>query len=215
MISELISYIQAIIIQYGAGGIFFATMLEEIIAPIPSPLVSLAGGFFLLPSDASWLLAVKDAFFIIAIPVAIGVSLGSAAVYALGYFGGKPMLEKWGKWLGLEWNDIEKAKQKFTLRKGDEVTLFGLRLLPIVPGVVLSGFCGIIRYRFFAFIILTFFGSLCRAWLLALIGWRVGELYQKYVTMLDHFEQYIFLVIICVLAITVVIVWYRKRRQTL
>ncbi len=214
MIVELISYIQTIITQYGAGGIFFATILEEVIAPIPSPLVSLAGGFFLLSHNILWLPTLQDAFILIAIPVAIGVSLGSTAVYALGYFGGKPILEKWGKWLGLQWDEVEKTKKKLTLKKGDEVVLFGLRLLPLVPGVAISGFCGIVRYRFFNFIIVTFFGSLCRAFILALIGWRVGELYQKYVVIIDHIEQYVFLAILVAVVIGGIF-WYRRRRSTL
>ncbi|MCH7730796.1 hypothetical protein IID21_04775 [Patescibacteria group bacterium] len=55
MIEKLTSLIQPIVVEYGAVGVFLATLLEEIIAPIPSPLVPLTAGFFLLPPDGAFL----------------------------------------------------------------------------------------------------------------------------------------------------------------
>lgn len=213
MLEQLISYIQIIIAKYGVLGIFGATILEEVIAPIPSPLVPLAGGFFLLPATSTWPQALLLVLLLVAIPVAVGVSLGSSFVYLLGYFGGKPVVEKWGKWLGTSWADIEKAEQKLANHKSDELVLYSLRLLPVAPGVALSAFCGIIRYRFIVFLLTTFLGSMTRAALLGLIGWQVGDLYYTYAEILASLEDYLFFGLILVILLFGALYWRKRRKK--
>ncbi|MBM3260954.1 hypothetical protein FJY93_00900 [Candidatus Kaiserbacteria bacterium] len=196
MIEQLTSLIQPIVVTYGATGILFATLLEEVIAPIPSPLVPLTAGFFLLPAGAGFLEVIRGALFVIAVPVAFGITLGSLAVYGLGYWGGKPVIEKNKKWIGLSWKDLEKTEQKLTRGKGDEITLFVLRVLPIVPGVAVSGFCGIARYPLKTFMIITFVGAFVRAAALGVVGWYVGAAYMEYVDVISKLEKYFFAVVI-------------------
>ena len=191
MIESLVIYIQAIISDYGALGVFFATLIEEIIAPVPSPIVPLAAGFFLLPAGIPVAqIALKGAL-VIALPVSVGVCIGSACVYALGFFGGKPVIEKSRKLTGINWQDIQKTEEKITRGKKDAITLFILRILPIVPGVAISGFCGVVRYPFKKFIIITGLGAFVRAFILGIIGWQAGELYANYADVITKFEKYI------------------------
>lgn len=192
MIEKITSYIQPIVTEYGAFGVFLATLLEEIIAPIPSPLVPLTAGFFLLPVSDGFLVVAWQALLIIAFPVALGVTLGSLVVYCIGYWGGKLAIEKSKKWIGLSWEDVEKMEQKLIRGKGDEILLFTLRVLPVVPGVAISGFCGVVRYPLKTFSILTFFGALVRATALGIVGWHVGSVYLTYVDAISKIEKYIF-----------------------
>lgn len=196
MIEKLTSLIQPIVVEYGAAGVFLATLLEEIIAPIPSPLVPLAAGFFLLPPQGTFLEASWQAVFVIALPVAFGVTLGSLAVYGIGYLGGKPAIEKSKKWLGVGWEDLEKTERRLTRGSGDEIALFILRLLPIVPGVAISGFCGIVRYPLKTFAVITFLGALVRAFALGLAGRYAGQAYGVYSETISRVEHYIFVVLI-------------------
>jgi membrane protein DedA with SNARE-associated domain len=48
----------------------------------------------------------------ISVPEALGVTLGSFVTYSLGYFGGKPAIEKFGKYFGLSWNSVQKFHNK-------------------------------------------------------------------------------------------------------
>ena len=196
MIEKLTSYIQPIIAEYGALGVFLATLLEEVIAPIPSSLVPLAAGFFLLPADGGFLEITWATLLTIAFPVAIGITLGSLAVYGIGYLGGKPAIEKSKKWLGLSWKDMERIENKLIRKRGDEIALFVLRIIPIVPGVAISGFCGIVRYSLKTFAVITLLGSFMRAFLLGIIGWYVGEVYAAYSEAISKTEKYIFIVMI-------------------
>lgn len=191
MIESAVLYMQSIIANYGAWGVFLATLLEEIVAPIPSPIVPLAAGFFLLPSDLSYVETILRGAFAIALPVAAGVGIGSSAVYALGYFGGKPIIERTARWTGIKWNDVERVETQLTRGRSDEIVLFTLRLLPIIPGVAISGLCGLVRYPFATFIGITLAGSFIRAFFLGLLGWQVGELYATYASQISHWEDYL------------------------
>jgi membrane protein DedA with SNARE-associated domain len=212
MLEILISYIQPTIAAYGALGVFLATLLEEVVAPIPSPLVPLTAGFFLLPADGSYLEIAWRALFLISLPVASGVTLGSSAVYGLGYWGGKPAIEKNKKWLGISWASIERTEARLTRGSGDEIALFILRLLPIVPGVAISGFCGIVRYPFKTFAVITFFGAMIRAFMLGVVGWSVGSAYQKYSEAITAVEKTGLAILIAAAALFLIVFFLKRRR---
>jgi membrane protein DedA with SNARE-associated domain len=213
MLEQLTSLIQPTIVEYGALGVFFATLLEEIIVPIPSPLVPLSAGFFLLPADENFIEIASRALFVAALPVAFGITLGSLAVYGIGYWGGKPAIEKSRKWLGLDWKDLEKTKNKLTRGKGDEIMLFILRALPIVPGAAISSFCGIVRYPLKTFAVITFFGALARAFALGIIGWYAGVSYTIYSETISQLEKYVFAALIILAALFIGRFYFLRKRQ--
>jgi len=190
-----------IVAEYGALGVLVATLIEEIIAPIPSPIVPLSAGFFLLPMSGGWEDVWWPALFIIAMPVSVGITIGSLAVYGLGYAGGKPVIEKSRKWIGLKWDDLEKIEKKIIRGKGDEIALFLLRVLPIIPGVAISVFCGIVRYPPRSFLVATWCGAFVRAFLLGIIGWYVGGVYAEYAQKISEMEKSIFIVSVIIVAL--------------
>ncbi len=196
MIEQAVIYLKALIVQYGAWGVFAATIIEEIVAPIPSPFIPLSAGFLMFPPPMPFYEVLLQSALRIALPVAVGVGIGSAVVYAIGFFGGKILIERWKKFLGFSWRDVERAEMRLTSGRGDEAVLFLMRIVPVIPGVAISGVCGIVRYPFRNFIIITFIGSFVRALLLSLLGWKVGEVYMKYADALSHIEKYILLVAI-------------------
>ncbi len=200
MIQDAISIIEKVIIPYGAAGVFTAAFLEEIIAPIPSSLVAMFAGFFLLPVDENFIGVLPSAIFTVAIPMSIGISAGSLVVFALAYFGGKPIILKWGKWFGIEWASIEKLEAKLTKGYADELVLFSVRALPIVPSVAISAFCGMIRYPVWTFLLISLLGSFVRSFIMVIIGWQVRDAYISYVEVISQAETLVFIsiIIICV-----------------
>jgi membrane protein DedA with SNARE-associated domain len=64
-----------------------------------------------------------------------------------------------------------------------------------VPGVGISGFCGVVRYPFKKFIIITCLGAAIRAFLLGMVGWQVGSLYAEYAELVSKFEKYILVIL--------------------
>lgn len=200
MIESATIYIQSVIAEYGARGVFLATIVEEVIAPIPSALVPLLSGFFLLEPELGIGAVLWQALVHVAFPVALGVCLGSGVVYAIAYYGGKPLIERSRRWLGIGWEDVESISEKFTKGRSDEITLFTLRLIPIIPGVALSGFCGVIRYPFHRFLTITFAGAILRAFFLGLLGWQAGEFYVQHLETIDRIEGYLLILLLLALA---------------
>jgi membrane protein DedA with SNARE-associated domain len=214
MIEQLTSFIQQTIVGYGAFGVLLATLLEEIIAPIPSALVPLAAGFFLLPAHGNFIEITYQALFVVALPVALGITMGSLAIYGIGYWGGKPVIEKNEKWLGINWKDLERTQNKLTRGKGDEVILFILRVIPVIPGVAISGFCGVARYPLKTFAVITFLGAFIRAFVLGIIGWYVGVAYIIYSETVSKTEKYIFIALIILAMLLIGRFYFLKKVKT-
>jgi membrane protein DedA with SNARE-associated domain len=213
MIEQGVHYVQALISTYGVWGVIVAAIIEEVVAPIPSSLVPLAAGFFLLPANAVLPLVVTEAALLIALPVGIVITLASIVIYTIAYWGGKPVIDRFHRVLGVTWTDVERIERRVVRGNRDEITLVVLRLLPLIPGVALSGFCGVVRYSFPRFVVTTLLGSSLRAWALALIGWQAGEFYFKYVEIIGKFEKQIFfgVILTAVLLGVLYVIWRRMR----
>lgn len=192
MIESLVNFIQNFLLPWGAIGVFAASILEEVIAPIPSAFVLTSAGFFLIQSHAwSWAVA-SEILLRIAIPGALGVTIGSLFVYAIGYFAGKPLLARWGNFLGISWSEVEGLERRFDKGHSDELTLFIVRAVPAIPSVIISTFCGLIRIPFREYFIFSFLGTIVRAFILAFVGWQIGGLYVKFAGFISRVENGIF-----------------------
>ena len=213
MLDVFIEYIKVIVGEYGFLGVFYATLIEEVIAPIPSSLVPMLAGFSFLGEGVSFISIFYKAIFVIALPVAVGVSLGSLAVYLIGYFGGKPLIEKSKNLIGLNWESVERIERRMTKGHKDEIALFVLRMIPVIPGVAISAFCGLVRYKIKTFVIITFLGSFSRALLLGFFGFYVGELYFKYSDYISSFEKYALLIILLIFFIFFLRWKFKKRSK--
>jgi membrane protein DedA with SNARE-associated domain len=204
MTESFIHFVESNLVPLGALGVFIASVIEEVIAPIPSALVVATAGFFLLDAQLSFTFF-RDLFLVVTIPAAAGVALGSLLVFYIAYVSGKPALTKWGKWLGLSWNDIEKTQEKFSNTNKDEITLLIARTIPIIPSVAISAFCGLIRMNVFKYMSITFVGTLVRAAILGFIGAQAGTLYYMYADIIKRFEDGVLLMI--VLSVVIFLGW--------
>jgi len=203
MIESLVLFIETNLLPLGSTGIFIASVIEEVVAPIPSAIVMLGSGFFFLEGVFS-IDFFKTLFIYISLPIALGATLGSIFIYALFALGSKPAIDKWGKWLGFSWNDVEKVKNKFENSFSDELIIFMLRVVPIIPNVAIAAFCGIIKYKFIKYIFVTFFGIFTRASILAFVGFKVGDFYREYASVIKEYETYAFVFIIILSVLTFV-----------
>lgn len=210
MIEHAISLINHVLIPLGGAGVFAASIAEEIFAPIPSAMVIFASGFLLVSGPISFD-SIITLLLKVAIPAALGITIGSLFAYWVAYVAGKPVIVKWGKWLGLSWDDVEKMHAKFSSSSFDELSLFSIRAIPVVPSVVISAFCGLVRFPLRSYLIYSFLGLLVRTTILGFFGWQIGKLYFQYAKTIALFEN-IILVTVAV-AVLVFIAWrvYKSR----
>lgn len=103
---------------------------------------------------------------------ALGCVIGSIPSYYLGFFGGRPFVEKYGKWFLISKKDLEMA-DKWSEKYGDWA-FFICRMLPVVRTFI-SLPAGILKANFPKFITFTFIGSLVWSYLLVYVGIKMGE----------------------------------------
>ena len=162
------------IAKYGYAAIFLLMVLESACVPIPSEVTMLFGGAlvsapFLAPEHQLDLVAVAL--------VGAGANLvGSWLAYWAGYAGGRPLVDRWGRYLLLRPHEIDRAHAWFD-RYGQEAVFFG-RLLPVVRTFI-SLPAGVARMNVWKFSLYTVLGCLPWTFGLAFLGYKLGERWDE------------------------------------
>lgn len=210
-IDQILNWLVGAIGNQGPLAIFLGGLIEQVIIPLPSPLIAMAGGFLLIPKELAFLQVCQEVFLKITLPYTLAAVLGLGIVYFIAYFGGKPLIDKFSRWLGFSWQEIENLQKKFSGSRRDELLIIALRAIPVIPISVISGVCGVIRFSIPRFYLASFIGILIRSFILGLIGWQTGEAYQAIASGLDKAESIVTIVIF--VAIIALLFWGYKRRE--
>ncbi len=205
---EMLNWIMESIRTYGAWSVFAGVIIESVIVPIPSPLVIMGAGFILISPELSFTGAITPILLLVVLPGAIGSTLGAFIGYGIGFWGGRPLVERWKGFLGLEWREVDAFQQRL---QGSHVkaTIFFLRALPIFPLSLISAAAGFVRLPLVTFTLWTLYGSIPRCLLLAYLGWGLGETYYGLAHGIDRAETLVSLSI--VLLLIGLIIWLRGR----
>jgi membrane protein DedA with SNARE-associated domain len=207
-VTEILNWIMESIRSYGALSVFIGVIIESVIVPIPSPLIIMGAGFLLISPDLSLFQALPPMILQIVLPGAVASTLGAYIGYAIGYLGGKPLVDRWERFLGFNWNDVESLERRFQ-RGQVNTTIFFLRALPIFPLSVISAAAGLLRLPIRQFSLWTFYGTIPRCLFLGYLGWGLGDTYQSIAKGIDKAEGVVSAILI--LSIFAVIVWLRAR----
>ena len=114
----------------------------------------------------------------------MGCNLGSLVAYYVGSLGGRPLVEKYGRWLLVTHHDLEMA-DRFFARYGDWA-VFIARLLPVVRTFIAFP-AGVSRMNVTRFHVYTFLGSLPWCLALAYAGMKLGE---RWTTLREYFHRF-------------------------
>ena len=133
----------------------------------------------------------------------IGATLGALVAYAIGYYGGRPVLERWGRVLRITPADLDRT-DAFFARHGTKAAFFG-RLIPVVRSLV-SFAAGIAHMPIVPFTVFTALGSLPFTFVLVFAGMQLGANWEAIGDVLKRFEY----LILAVLVVAVIgFVWLR------
>ena len=164
IIATLTALIIATISSMGYLGIVLLMAIESACIPLPSEIIMPFAGYLVFTGRFElWLVATAGA---------LGCNLGSTIAYAVGYFGGRKLVETWGRYLLISRRDLDLV-DRFFLRFGG-ITVFVCRLLPVVRTFIALP-AGIARMPQAKFQIYTFLGSWPWCFALAYIGAKLGE----------------------------------------
>lgn len=212
MIEYLVDFLQTNVLPWGAVGVFAASVVEEIIAPLPSALVMTTAGFLLVSGPVTFG-SVLTLIFKVALPGAVGVTLGSYLVYFVARYGGRFIIDKWGKYAGLYWSDVEKLKARMSGTRKDEVFIGIARAIPFIPSTAVSALCGILEINILRYFIITFIGVFVRAMILGVVGWQAGNVYQKYAETISSVEDIILVSTVLAVVVFIVVKYNRRKKE--
>jgi membrane protein DedA with SNARE-associated domain len=213
-LTAILTWIMESIRTHGPWSVFVGVIIESVIVPIPSPLIIMGAGFVLISPELGFLDALMPILLLIVLPGSVASTLGAYIGYGIGYFGGKPLVERWQRFLGFTWSDVMAMERRF--RSGQiNTSIFFLRALPIFPLSVISAAAGLLRLPIKEFSLWTFYGTVPRCLFLGYLGWGLGETYQSLAKGIDRVESIVSALLIIV--IFGVIIWLRTkvRRQIL
>jgi len=202
MITEFITkHAVAILDSTGYYGAFFLMMLESMIFPVPSEAVMPFVGFLVADGRMDLVLAVMV--------TSLGSIVGSLLSYALGYYGGRPLVLKLGKYLLLHPGDLDRTEIFFHRRNG-VITVFAGRFIPVIRHLI-SIPAGAGRMPLSPFVLSTLIGAtLWNSFLLWL-----GMVLRENWTLVQRYSHFIDILIILLIAACIVIFVYRRKRRCL
>lgn len=168
MIEQIITILAGFIISgisaFGYTGVALMMAIESACIPLPSEIIMPFAGYLVSTGVFTlWWASFAGA---------VGCVLGSVLAYWVGFYGGRPMVEKYGKYVLLSHHDLDVA-DKFFNKYGSSAIFFS-RLLPVIRTFI-SLPAGIARMDFKKFVAYTFAGSLPWCYGLAYIGKKLGD----------------------------------------
>jgi membrane protein DedA with SNARE-associated domain len=196
IIEILSAFIVATISTLGYGGVALLMAIESACIPLPSEIIMPFAGYLVYKGQFNlWAVGVAGA---------IGCVVGSWVAYYVGLYGGRPLIEKYGRYVLLSSQDLDLADRWFA-RYG-EVIVFASRLLPVVRTFIAFP-AGIARMNVTRFTLYTFLGSLPWCIGLAYVGQLLGEQWDKNETLKTWFHRFDFLIGILIVLAVVWWVW--------
>jgi membrane protein DedA with SNARE-associated domain len=192
IIEILSAFIVATISTLGYAGIVLLMAIESACIPLPSEIIMPFSGYLVYTGRFNiWLVAVAGAF---------GCVVGSLVAYWIGMYGGRPLIEKYGKYILISHHDLDLADRWFD--RFGEVIVFVSRLLPAIRTFIAFP-AGVARMNLKKFVIYTFAGSLPWCLGLAYVGQKLGEQWDKDPRLKTLFHRFDFVIgILIVLAAT-------------
>ncbi|HEV3475785.1 MAG TPA: DedA family protein [Actinomycetota bacterium] len=156
--------------QYGYQAVFVLMVLESALIPIPSEVTMVFGGFLASRGELS--------FFWVGLLGTLANVVGSWIAYWIGLRGGRPLVERWGRYVFLRPHELDRAEAWF--ERHGEMAVFVGRLLPVVRTFI-SLPAGVARMRFGRFTLFTFLGCLPWTFALAWAGLVLGDNWEAVV----------------------------------
>jgi membrane protein DedA with SNARE-associated domain len=200
--------VQRLVADNGYLAVFLLMLLGSMCIPIPSEVVMAFAGALCAPAFAASVLGTPDAALSVGWVIAWGVVgslVGSMLAYALGAWGGRPAIDRWGRYLLLRPHEVDRAHAWFE-RRGEAVVFLG-RLVPLIRAFV-SLPAGVARMDLRKFTLFTLLGIIPWCLGLALAGRSLGARWHQ---IERYFAPFAVVAAIAVLAAAAWWIWHRRK----
>ncbi len=200
-ILEALARFTTAVIEAGSyWGIALLMAIESACVPLPSEIIMPFAGYLVSLGKLDLYLAATAG--------AIGCNLGSVVAYEVGRRGGRPMAEKWGKYLLIGPGELD-AADRFFNRWGAAAILIG-RMLPIIRTFIAFP-AGVARMKLVPFHVYTFLGSWPWCFLLAWIGMWLGDKWNSDPRVKVVYHQFEIVIALAIVAAGAFFLWHRLK----
>jgi membrane protein DedA with SNARE-associated domain len=200
----VIPFLNSLYGAVGYLGVMIAMAIESAMIPLPSELVLPYAGFLVGdPSQIEPLTHSPWGFWFVVVIATVGNTIGSVIGYGIGAWGGRPFLERWGRYLLIRPHELELADRFF--QKYGPATAFFSRLMPIVRTFI-SFPAGVARMPLGKFILYSTLGAI--PWSIALV-WAGEQLGANWVDIRHALQPYDLAIAVFVVALFVLFIWWR------
>jgi len=201
ILALLVQFVTQVIGAGGYAGIVALMTINTACIPIPSELIMPFSGYLVYLGRFNLLLVVTAA--------TIGSNLGSAIAYWIGARGGRPLVERYGKWVLMNRHDLDRMTWFFA--KYGSITVLLARMMPVAQSFI--GFpAGIAKMPRLRFHIYTSAGSFAWYFCLAYAGMKLGQQWHTDPRFQEVFHRFHLAVEIALLAGLIWFVWSHVSR---
>lgn len=198
LVAWLTDAVLEMISTLGYPGVFALMLIEGVLTPIPSELIVPFAGYLAAEGE-------MNLFVVIAVGTA-GAAIGNSVAYYIGCRLGRPLIQRYGRYIWLDEGDIRLAERWFA-RFGD----IGVLLGHAIPGVrsIISFPAGIGRMRFRNFVVFSTMGAFIWTTVLAAVGYVLMDEWRRIADTTSNIDLY---VVVATLAIIVGYLYWNKKR---
>lgn len=201
IIAVLVQFITHVIDAGGYAGLVALMGIESACIPLPSEIIMPFAGYLAYLGHMNLYLAATAG--------AVGCNAGSVVAYWIGAKGGRPMVERYGRWVLMSHHDLDQMTHFFV--KYGSITVLLARLLPVVRTFIAFP-AGIAKMPQLRFHIYTFVGSWPWCFALAYVGMKLGEKWHTDPRFEEWFHRFHLAVEIALVAGIIWFVWSHLNR---
>ncbi len=205
LISLIVTWVVAVISAAGYLGVVGLMAIKSACIPLPSEVIMPFAGYLVSLGQFSLVGAATAG--------ALGCNVGSTVAYYVAAWGGRPAVERWGRYVLFGPDDLART-DAFFARYGAATVFIG-RLLPVVRTFIAFP-AGLARMPMLKFQVYTFIGSWPWCYALAYVGYKLGQRWHSDPTfrrLFHEFDAVVILVLVAGFAWFVWTHWKRMRRR--
>ena len=202
----VLPFLESLYERFGYIGVVIAMTIESCAIPLPSELILPFAGWSVSRGLIEPLTSSPWSYWAAVLAGVLGNTLGSLASYALGAYGGRPLVERYGKYVLISAHDLELAERWFA--RFGEATVFFSRMLPIVRTFI-SVPAGIARMPLWRFTLFSILGAV--PWVMLLV-WGGMQLGDHWLELKQSLKGLDYLVAAAIVAAVGIFIWRHVRR---
>jgi membrane protein DedA with SNARE-associated domain len=200
MSHHILDLLRGLLVQYGYWAVAVALLLENAGIPVPGETILLLASFLAFSEHAlelRWIIVVGT----------IAATLGDNLGFALGYYGGRPLLERYQSFFRIRAANLAHGERIFA--SYGPVTVFFARFV-FGMRIIAGPLAGVLRMPWRKFLLFNFLGAVLWVTVIAGAGYLFGRHWQRLVHDLKVFD----IVVLVVVVLGIGFLWWRTRRET-